>query len=86
MAALWELIAGDEVRSAGTAGTFITYTDHPIWPGLRLVVWWLPEEERWSHDALHPHQDVGERVTATDEDRMRRLRTALLGTGEGDRG
>jgi hypothetical protein len=53
-----ELVPGDVIEFSGSRGLYIAQAEHPIWPALRLVVWRL-EGGGWSHDALHPHQDVG---------------------------
>ena len=51
---------------------------HPLWPGLCMVIWKLADGS-WSHDALDPRQDVGEPKPSTAEQRVERLRYALLG-------
>lgn len=69
---------GDIVSMAGLSATFVQQAEHPIWPGLQLVIWRLPDGS-WSHDALDPRQVVGERVEQSDEQRHESLRLALLG-------
>jgi hypothetical protein len=89
MSAVRELLPGDLVTNGPMSATFIAATQHPIWPDLALVIWRmlgdeLSVDERgwvmspWSHDALAWDQHVGEAAAATREDRMRRLRKALL--------
>ncbi len=77
MASIRELTPGDLVLLAGHAATFIAETAHPLYPGLRLVVWRLGTME-WSHDALALDQEVGAVVAASGNDRQQRLREALL--------
>lgn len=74
---IYNLTPGDRVTIGTITATFIAQTQHPLWTNLQLVTWWLPEEERWSHDALAINQDVGEVTPSTPEDRKRRLREAL---------
>lgn len=72
------LLPGDEVRQAdGSSAVFIQHAPHPIWPNLRLVVWAMPDGS-WCHDALSFRQEVGEVKRSTDEQRLARLRSALL--------
>lgn len=76
-----DLQPGDEVRNAGLSAVFVVATQHPIWPSLQLVVWRMPDGNGWSHDALDARQEIGDVTPSTLEERMARLRKALL---EGD--
>jgi hypothetical protein len=79
-----ELRPGDEVSLVAPEGVrtavFVAETAHPLWPSLRLVIWWLDTGE-WSHDALSAMQDVGPVQPSTDDERVERLKAALLGPG-----
>ena len=80
MARVRELIPGDLVylhSPPGRSAVFIAETAHPLYPGLRLVVWKLGDGT-WSHDALHLNQEVGEVRTTSDAERQRWLRQSLL--------
>lgn len=82
MATVSNLIPGDLVTMADQSATFVARTQHPIWNHLQLVVWRMPAGHPvgdWSHDALDARQDVGEVAPATHEQRVNRLRAALLG-------
>lgn len=76
-----DLQPGDEVTNAGMSAVFVAATQHPIWPSLRLVVWRMPDGRGWSHDALNAQQEIGVVTPSTLEERMARVRKALL---EGD--
>lgn len=80
MATVRELRFGDVVVLEGMPvnGMHITNTDHPVYPGLRLVVWKL-SNDAWSFDALHPDQWVGDVEPSTPKERMDRARQALEG-------
>lgn len=77
------LLPGDTIEMPmGGSATFVARTDHPLWPGLQLVVWRMPSGSPvgdWSHDALDARQDVGIPIAATPDEREARLRDALLG-------
>lgn len=73
-----DLQSGDEVRNAGMSAVFVVATQHPIWPSLQLVVWRMPDGNGWSHDALDARQEIGDITPSTIEERMVRLRKALL--------
>lgn len=79
MSTIPELQPGDEVTNALSSATLIAVVaHHPVYPRLAMVVWWLPRPaSRYSFDAMHPQQDVGNLMPSTDEDRDRRLREAL---------
>lgn len=79
MARVSDLTPGDEVMLLGRSAVFVAQTEHPIWPGLRLVVWKL-DDGSWSHDALDARQEVGDTRPSTADDRMTKLRYALLGS------
>lgn len=78
-----DLTPGDVVALPilGQPTTFVgSLTPHPLYPGLTLVVWRLPDGHpagQWSHDALDPQQYVGE-VVSTPAERRQNLRRALL--------
>lgn len=80
MTAVWQLVPGDQVedRRGGPPPTFVQRAQHPLWPGLQLVIWRMPDGS-WSHDALDGRQEVGQAVPATEAERTQRLREALLG-------
>ena len=85
MATVADLIPGDLVRNGGMEAVYITQSPHPLYPGLRLVIWRLGEG--WSFDALDSRQEVGEVWMASDFDaRMARLREILLGEDGSDHG
>lgn len=77
MAAVMDLLPGDEVTLAGQKAVFVAETGHPLYFGLRLVVWRLDSGE-WSHDALSPRQDVGAVTPSSADERTARLRAALF--------
>jgi hypothetical protein len=82
MATVADLVPGDLVRNAGMEAVYVTQSPHPLYPGLRLVIWRLGDG--WSLDALDSRQEVGEVRLASDFDaRMARLRGALLGEEAG---
>jgi hypothetical protein len=82
-----ELVPGDLVVGLlGERAVFVCAVAHPIWPGLQLVVWrmmdgWVGRADApgWSFDALSPHCDVGSAKSVSSEERLSRLRVALLG-------
>lgn len=77
MTALSELRPGDEVHQDGQSAVYVAQVTHPVWPDLKLVIWRM-RDGSWSHDALAPHQDVGEAdVTASLAERRKRLINAL---------
>lgn len=63
-----------------TRACFIAQTDHPVFAGLRLVIWRMAGG-RWSHDALSIDQELyhGELV---ERGGVPRCRAGLLGEGE----
>lgn len=62
-----------------TSATFVgRIHQHPLYPDLSLVIWRLGDGT-WSHDALHPDQEVGDAEPASGETLRANLRTALLG-------
>jgi hypothetical protein len=77
MARIEELIAGDQVTQGGMVGIFICRMKHPLYDGLDQVIWYLPLESRYSFDALHFRQEVGEVTPSTQTDRVERLQTFL---------
>lgn len=100
MARVCDLIPGDRVRMPGLdaerarggrrAGEvawalFVSRGPHPLFHDLQLVVWQLPSG-RWSLDALHAAQYIGETEPADITSRRAGLRAALLGTGAAVRG
>jgi hypothetical protein len=78
MATVSSLLPGDHVDLMGTGAIYVAQTDHPLYPGLRLVVWKLDSGE-WSHDALSAAQYVGE--IDVHADRAANLRAALTPGG-----
>ena len=80
MTTVSELVSGDLVRNGGASAVYVEQAPHPLYPGLRLVIWRLVGGlGDWSHDALSPQQDIGEVVSADHAERQRRLQGALLG-------
>lgn len=79
MTTVAQLRPGDYVTIDDTSATYITQTQHPMWPNLQLVIWRMGDGS-WSHDALSPQQDVGEAVVSTEAVRLQRLRSLFLGT------
>lgn len=78
MATVADLVPGDLVRNAGMEAVYIEQAPHPLFPGLRLVIWRLGDG--WSFDALSSRQEVGEVWMASDfTARHARLRQVLLG-------
>lgn len=77
MAKVRELIPGDQVILIGMPGVFVTRLNHPRYPGLQQVIWYLPLQGEYSFDALRPDQEIGQLVESTNEDRVRRLETFL---------
>jgi hypothetical protein len=64
------------VTQAGRSAVYVAQAEHPLYAGLRLVVWKL-DDGSWSHDALRPDQDVGEAAVTVPYQRVLRLRRAL---------
>lgn len=57
-----ELVFGDGItqwHKHDEIAWVIAVGDHPRYKGLKLVVWWLESEKRFSFDALSPVQEVG---------------------------
>lgn len=77
MTTVRELVPGFVVVLDDRSATYITQTQHPIWPQLQLVIWRLANGS-FSLDALSPHQHVGDVVPSTREQREQQLRGALL--------
>ncbi len=82
MAAVYELLPGDEVTLPGfPPAVFIDKTVHPLWRHMMLVIWQL-DDGSWSLDTLAIGQEIGQ-VTPSDlASRTERLRRALTGPGE----
>lgn len=81
-----QLTPGDLIGSAaGRTALYITQSEHPIWPSLRLVIWRL-SDGTWSFDALSSQQEVGVQLSRNEPPGRRelRLRDALLGGGGDD--
>jgi len=57
------LSPGDRIVQDGPEGmvsaVFVAQAPHPLYPGLRLVIWKL-DDGSWSFDALRPGQEVGQ--------------------------
>jgi hypothetical protein len=91
MARVNRLLPGDKVSQGGRSAVFITACPHPVWEGLRLVIWRM-DDDSLSLDALRGDQDVGQVEPIEPAARATRLRDALLaadqvaghGTGQGD--
>ena len=79
MATVEELTPGDRVALDGISAVFVAQTDHPLYAGMRLVIWKLDRDATWSHDALSAFQSIGDIVPG--EDRQANLRAALHGKG-----
>ena len=82
MATVADLLPGDLVIREDMSAVFIVRTRHPIFPSLQLVIWKMPDysDFEWSFDALSIRQEVGDVVEATGDERMKRLRRAMLGS------
>jgi hypothetical protein len=65
------------VLLADAQAIFVARCDHPLYAGLQLVIWRLPGEDRWSHDALLLHQEVGQVHDTTPAVRLVNLQRAL---------
>ena len=76
MTQVQHLLPGDLVTQGEMSAVYVTQAEHPLFPGLRLVVWRL-DGGGWSHDALRPDQDVGEAAVTVPAQRAVRLRRAL---------
>lgn len=76
MSRVIDLVGGDLVRQAGMEATYVAQSPHPLYKGLQLVVWRMPDGT-WSHDALSPIQEVGTVVDSTPHTRIIRLREAF---------
>jgi hypothetical protein len=80
-----DLIPGQRVTGFGQSAIFVARTDHPLYPGLQLVIWrmegggWPDTEAGWSLDPLDARQEVGEAQASTAEERTANLRAAILG-------
>lgn len=78
-----DLIPGDVVSAplSDLTAVFVTQCEHPLWPGLQLVIWRQgnPHQSRgiWFHDALSFEQVVGNTWATNDQDRIKALRWAL---------
>lgn len=74
---VYDLIPGDQVRLGEYRAIFFQQAPHPLYTNLKLVIWWMPDESRWSHDALSHNQIVGEADPSNNADRQRRLREVI---------
>ena len=72
-----DLLPGDVVTSFFGSATFVARTDHPIWPGLQLVIWRM-DDGSWSLDALSAQQEVGDVERGSRGARVVQLRKVLL--------
>lgn len=79
MSTVRELRPGDHVRiqEYPESATFITSTPHPYYLGLTLVIWKMENSDRWSFDALHHDQYIGDVQFSTPEQRLNRLNLVL---------
>lgn len=83
-----DVVPGMQVELLGSPepATFVASCPHPLYQGLLLVVWRMPEGHGagdWSHDALSPVMDLPQTVLpSTLEERSANLRAALLGGGQ----
>lgn len=74
-----DLIPGQIVTAFGdVSATYVAQAEHPIWPTHRLVIWRMADGS-WYHDALSAGQVVGDAAPSSADERLRNLRTALLG-------
>lgn len=76
MVTVSELRPGDVVILFLRQGTFISSSPHPNYPGLSLVIWKL-DDGTWSLDALAYHQEVGELIPSTPNERWARVQEAF---------
>lgn len=72
-----ELLPGDEISQLDTSAVYIAQATHPLYPGLQLVIWRMPDGS-WSHDALRASQVAGTAADRSYDARHARLRAALL--------
>jgi hypothetical protein len=70
---------GAMVESPVGAAIFLTSVRHPLWKNLKLVIWWVINERRWSFDALSPEQEVGTVRDQLPEERQKNLQRILIG-------
>lgn len=70
-----DLIPGDQ--SPASKAVFIMQAPHPVFTTFQLVVWYMPDDT-YSFDALKEHQEVGEMVTVTADERKSKLRRILV--------
>lgn len=78
MATVSDLEPGNKVTLSGgeVSGTFIARQEHPYYPGLMLVIWYL-SDGTWSFDALSHNQEVGEPEPSTGRERGSLLLAAM---------
>lgn len=79
MTAVRELIPGFRVKNGSMSAVFIGTLPHPIYPGLKMVIWVMDESGEVSLDALSARQDVGMVDPADSAERRYNLQKALLG-------
>jgi hypothetical protein len=73
-----DLTPGDRVAMMGRVGIFIGIVDpHPLFPNVSMVIWWMPKEKTWYHDALSIYADMPMEVDGTSN-RQQNLRNSLL--------
>jgi hypothetical protein len=64
-----DLTPGDVLVDVfGTGIVIAVVHPHPLYPGLSLVIWWLPGEKRHSFDALSPRQELGGELDTTSRE------------------
>ena len=82
MSTVRDLKPGDVVDGPGGlfTATFIAATEHPIYAGMRLVTWRMPDGSV-SLDALSPFQHVGDAREVDASTREAALRRALIPGG-----
>ena len=78
MTRVMDLVPGDLVLLAGRSAVFVAKTNHPLYSTLDLVIWRV-DDGSWSHDALLPHQYIGEATASDLQTRIGRLRDAFHG-------
>jgi hypothetical protein len=76
MARVLDLLPGEIVHQGEEYATFIAAMKHPVYQGLRLVIWKL-QDGTWSLDALSIYQVVGTVEPSSIVDRWDRIQRAF---------
>jgi hypothetical protein len=81
MVKIRELTPGDLVKISGLGKSIFIgrVPQHPLYPNLSLVIWWLEHEKRYGFDALDPGQQID--ATVDSSNRIGNFRRAIVGPG-----